>query len=278
MSAALSSPRVFHDFDQVRRAGEIAVFTLPTVNLRAEWLETRLSLLDAVERRRAYRLAPEHGRRDYIAAHALIRHVLAQVLHCSPAEVRFARRGLGEKPKLLEPAASELDFNLSHGRDLVACVVSGAGPVGIGVEAVAPSFSPADLSYVLAPIEAAWIAQQTDQPRAFLRVWTLKEALTKATGTGLPLDLDKLAVRPGLMHPLVTHNELGVASNWRLHQWQAPHHVAALAHYCSTADEAAEPVVANWDGHCRFTSSGIPMVAATSRESEGASCPLFEGS
>ena len=47
---------------------------------------------------------------------------------------------------------------------------------------------------VFTPAEQAYIASNTglDRHRAFFRLWTVKEALVKALGTGLSLDLSDI--------------------------------------------------------------------------------------
>ena len=94
--------------------------------------------------------------------------------------------------RLIAPA---LQFNLSHTRGFVACAISIANAVGIDVEAVSrnPDIEVADRFF--SPREVAILRAMPPerQPETFLRFWTLKEALIKATGEGLSRALDSFS-------------------------------------------------------------------------------------
>jgi 4'-phosphopantetheinyl transferase len=81
-----------------------------------------------------------------------------------------------------------VEVSIAHSRDMIACAVSQAGPVGIDIEAHRPRNYAAIARYGFGPEERAMIARQG--PAAFYRVWTLREAMGKATGEGLALATD----------------------------------------------------------------------------------------
>jgi 4'-phosphopantetheinyl transferase len=93
------------------------------------------------------------------------------------------------RPRLTGHAGhpAPLHLSVSHGREVVAAAVTALGPVGVDLEParriaaldVARRWFPED--------EAAWLAGQPDRLRgeAFLGLWTQKEAIAKALGTGL---------------------------------------------------------------------------------------------
>src|SRR5262245_46753562 len=95
--------------------------------------------IDAVlsdgERARRDRFVFERDRRDFAAAHTLLRHVLSKYGDAAPADWRFEIES-GGKPVLVDDQAGSprLHFNLSHTNGLVACAVSRGCPVGIDVE------------------------------------------------------------------------------------------------------------------------------------------------
>ena len=91
------------------------------------------SLLDDDERKAFGRFVFDADRRDYAAAHALLRRMLHEALPDIAAEdFRFLRTPTG-RPELAPPAP-RISFNLSHARGIVACAVSREAEVGIDAE------------------------------------------------------------------------------------------------------------------------------------------------
>ena len=84
-------------------------------------------------------------------------------------------------------SAGGLRVSLSHSRMMAAAAVTAIGPVGVDLEPVRPVDALAlARRWFLAP-EAAWLAWLPPGQRdeAFLGLWTQKEAIAKALGTGL---------------------------------------------------------------------------------------------
>ena len=76
-----------------------------------------------------------------------------------------------------------IHFNLSHCRDAVACVVSDQ-PVGIDVECI-DRYRTLLLNYTMNEQERELVTASPDPATAFIRLWTMKEALLKLTGQGI---------------------------------------------------------------------------------------------
>jgi 4'-phosphopantetheinyl transferase len=157
-------------------------------------------LLSDDERARAERFVFERDRRDFTAAHALLRSTLSRYADVPPTAWRFETAANG-KPFLAaqdssraqpESARPELRFNLSHTHGLVACVVADGCDVGIDVESIDRRLDLALANRFFSAVETAWVkaAPPEDGVRRFLELWTLKEAYLKAIGKGLwhPLD------------------------------------------------------------------------------------------
>ena len=94
------------------------------------------------------------------------------------------------KPMLVN---GSLDFSLSHSGEWVLCAVS-AKRVGVDVEL--PRCTLATARRFFAPEEVAMVEAlpKTAQVDALLRLWTAKEAFTKALGTGLKQGLGSFSV------------------------------------------------------------------------------------
>jgi phosphopantetheinyl transferase len=92
------------------------------------------AVLDNEERAVFQRFHFDAERRDYAAAHALLRTMLSELTpDVAPEDRRFARTPSG-KLLLASPSAAWVGLSLSHGRGIVACAVSRDVEVGIDAE------------------------------------------------------------------------------------------------------------------------------------------------
>jgi len=151
------------------------------------------TLADA-EQARADRFLCTRTAATYRAAHTLKRRVLSHYRpDVDPASWCFATNAWG-KPAAIAPAAGPA-FNLSHSGDCIAIAVSDT-EIGIDIERLRPMHHADDVArHVFHPEELRWLARQPDALRAFLRLWTLKESLLKAVGTGFSVPPRQLCWR-----------------------------------------------------------------------------------
>ncbi|MEU1282524.1 4'-phosphopantetheinyl transferase superfamily protein [Streptomyces sp. NPDC005805] len=163
------------------------------------------SELDEGEQERAASFVQPHDRLLYLSAHVALRRLLAAYVGVPPREVRLGRApcpgcgGPHGRPVVLD-APTPLHFSLSHSHGLAVFGVA-TSPVGVDVEQV-PSRETAELCIpTLHPEERAELdaLPADEQPVAFGRLWTRKEAYLKGIGTGLSRDLaaDYLGERRG---------------------------------------------------------------------------------
>ena len=168
-------------------AGETHVWALELGVAAAE--ARRLSdLLSPQERARADAFRREMHARRYTAGRGRLRELLAAYTESEPAALSLVE-GPNGKPEL---GGADVRFNLAHSVDVGLCAVS-RNEVGVDVEVVegrrlsdwlviAERFFHED--------ELRGLRGLADEPGRveFLRVWTLKEAVLKATGLGLATD------------------------------------------------------------------------------------------
>ena len=179
-------------------------------------------VLSPDERSRAERLRRPSARAQFVATRAALRRILGGRIEVEPARVEFRIRP-GGKPELAGAGAeSGWRFNVSHTDGLYLIALARGFEVGIDVERgwtpgpgelaalVGRHFSPAE--------RAEWeSAVEADSMSAFLRIWTRKEAVLKASGVGLVDDLRAVdTVSPGL--------SLG---RWGVVDWPVPAGYAA---------------------------------------------------
>lgn len=132
----------------------------------AESFEPSAASLPAAERDRAARLRFDADRRRFVAAHSMLRKLLAE------------RAGRG------------LRFSLSRSGDLAAYAFARGRAVGIDVEAIQPLAQADAIAARTFPArewrEYAALAA-SEKAAGFFRGWTRTEALAKALGGGLSL-------------------------------------------------------------------------------------------
>jgi 4'-phosphopantetheinyl transferase len=180
---------------------------------------------------RPLRLAAD--RRRYVAAHGLLRHILAGYAGLAPSEMRVERAPEG-KPRLLHPR--DLRFNLSHSEGIGVVAVALAREVGIDIEAVRPLDDLESLvGTCFSAVERTQFAALPEPSRllAFFEAWTRKEAFLKALGEGLsrPLDSFDVTLRPGDPPRILrVEGEPGLAERYSLRELRpAAGFVGALA-------------------------------------------------
>ncbi len=138
--------------------------------------------LSDYRREKAARLKREQDRARCLCAGAALDLALQTVGLCEKAVViAFGEHG---KPYLAEHP--EWHFNLSHSGDWAVCGLSNA-PIGVDIEQYRPlSYLPLAKRYFTpAEIEQLHTCEEESRESLFFRLWTEKESLLKAVGTGL---------------------------------------------------------------------------------------------
>jgi 4'-phosphopantetheinyl transferase len=142
-----------------------------------------VGLLDDHERVRLARLRRPADRARYLAAHALVRLVLAPLVGTAADALAFDRTCRCGAPHGKPVLPGGPGFSLSHAGELVGVAVREDGPVGLDVEQVRDV---ADLDALAGHVRSPAERARGDlDPAGFFRAWTRKEALVKATGDGL---------------------------------------------------------------------------------------------
>ena len=218
----------------------IAVWTITLDSAPDRLWPHLVELLDYVERSRAAGFVLEQRRQQHLAAHVLKRVSLSAEWGIPPKAWTFAVTPNG-KPFVTGPAM--LYFSLSHCEGMVACAVSKDLEIGIDIESVASaSLLESDDQYrqCCAPEERAWLYDLpvSERPTGALRLWTLKEALVKATGRGLSQPFADIAFRFDPLRVTLRNPGLGSARLWRFDQRLIGRgYLLALAWRCQTGSE-----------------------------------------
>jgi len=150
--------------------------------------------LSQAEHARARRYARAEPARRYIAGRAALRWILARQLRTTPVGVEIVR---GVRGRPVAPGGP--DFNVSNTANVATialCTTPGLR-IGIDVEHGERDVNHSRLSRkFLTERERAEVAGLDDEARrrAFLRTWTCKEAMSKATGDALSAPMRHMAV------------------------------------------------------------------------------------
>jgi 4'-phosphopantetheinyl transferase len=118
-------------------------------------------------------------------ARQLLADAAAHVLGTDPSQVVVSRDSSGRPA--VQAAAGQVWVSLSYGPGVLAVAASLVGPVGIDIEGPAEAEVVRLADRWFDAGEATWLRSRpaAEQPTAFLLLWTAKEALGKALGTGL---------------------------------------------------------------------------------------------
>jgi 4'-phosphopantetheinyl transferase len=155
--------------------------------------EEEFAVLSAEERERAERTRSAAAREAFVACRAALRRILGAASGQRPEAIRLMVTREG-KPDF-EERPGGLHFNVSHSGMTGLVALRRGGPVGVDVEVVREVADPAGVARrFFQQEEVAALEKLGYCSRAFLGVWTRKEAVVKALGSGLAGVLGRFAV------------------------------------------------------------------------------------
>ena len=220
---------------------DIVVTSLTTETIDAR-IEARFAaMLDPFERAQMEKFKFDQDRCAYVAAHGLLRHSLSARTGYNSGSWRFALSP-GGKPFVEEPAAaSAIRFSLSHTRTMVAVAIADGYDIGVDVEACGCS-NTIDLNIAEKYFTSSEItllrelSELESKNQIFLELWTLKEAVVKATGLGLSQSLDSFSIAFDPLRVIKQDNAHETLQwfgreSWSLRHWlHRDHHISVAAH------------------------------------------------
>jgi len=173
--------------------------------------------LGAEERLHLARIRKAEERRDFLAAHALARRMLAHAAGCPVAHLRFRLNSNGRFEVAAPASAVAFRLGVAHADGVALCAISHRRGIGASVES----------GRTLGPLGvASSLCSQREQQAlrsltskgvgSLVSLWTLKEAIAKAAGQETPA-------------PSVVM-EVGGEANWQVAVWRL-----TADHYASVA-------------------------------------------
>jgi 4'-phosphopantetheinyl transferase len=165
------------------------------------------------EQLKAARFLHAKDRASFLTRRTALRILLSRYTNVSPSEIEFMS-GENKKPEL---KSNKICFNVSHSGELALIAVS-YSPIGVDLERVVTGFNYSDvLKYSFTEREIDHIEQDSDSRKLFFRLWTRKEALTKASSKGLDDDLKEIPCLDG-WHS-IDENLIGLKGDWMLNSF-----------------------------------------------------------
>ena len=162
--------------------------------------ENAFGWLDQSERTRCKKYLPE-PRRHFALCRAALRAILCRELGCPNEVLSFGEGPHGKPFAEVERQASSLDFSVSHSGRFGLIAYAPAARLGIDVEQIIPKRQLNSLiEAVMGPEERGELSAMPERARLhqFFRLWTCKEALVKALGTGFSTDISGFQVPPNI--------------------------------------------------------------------------------
>lgn len=145
-------------------------------------LEQRfLQILSPTEIARYRRFLRESSRHEYLLAHGMLRLMLCRRLGSSVERCEFEVGPYG-KPALAGSGVPE--FSISHTSGLAVCAISDDGPLGVDAEPASRSAGIGEIAERFFTPEENRLIQGCGRPERLVWLWTAKESVLKARGTG----------------------------------------------------------------------------------------------
>jgi 4'-phosphopantetheinyl transferase len=198
----------------------------PVHGVSAWWVQLAANE-DEVARLATWLASEEHARaarygrpelaQRYIVGRASLRWVLGRTLGIAPAAVPIQRDARG-RPYLNGDFG--IDFNVSNTEGVALIGITREGRIGVDIEHSGRRVRVDGLARkLLTPAERATLAPLSEPERRarFLRYWTCKEAMSKATGDGLAAPFREMEVEIGSGIGLIKGPPPYAPKGWRLY-------------------------------------------------------------
>jgi len=135
--------------------------------------------------RRFRSLASDELRARFVASRMLVKHLAAGPLQVRPEDLEL---GYGMHGRMYLRGCEQVEISLSHTRDVLLVGISSVGLIGVDTEPADRKLYGRDVERLMctpherSELDALELGERNDR---LLRLWTLKEAYSKALGQGL---------------------------------------------------------------------------------------------
>ena len=206
-----------------------------------------LSLLDETETGRYHRFLSVRAKREFALCRGALRLSLAERLGCDCRQIAFACLEHGKPYAIVAGQTVDTAFNVSHSGLHGLIAITDRDCVGVDIEERAARRDLDGIgSFVYGQEELRLLRAAPDREKAqiFYRLWSMKEALIKALGTGFSLSPSEFEIpEPVLLGaPSCVFRFPHLPSeSWRLLDMGERRFAAALAYRLSPPEPAQKP-------------------------------------
>jgi len=198
------------------------------------------NLLSFSEYTRYKRFRVPGKKNEFLHSRLLLQSLIIHYTPYQPQDVQIIPDGLG-KPFFFHNSKRILPFfNLAHTEGMIVCAIGHIEQLGCDIEILRENFDTDQLiHHVLCPAEIVTYQSLPDIQRQlfFFKLWTVKEAYTKALGQGLHIPMESLHVvnvitdgELNIIHSKQHPNSAYHQPHWFLRLFTpTPHSILALA-------------------------------------------------
>jgi 4'-phosphopantetheinyl transferase len=231
------------------KPGTVTIHVVPAM-ARSLKSDRRILSNDEEKRAASFRFPKDAAR--WTGFRAALRRILGQAIRVPPRDVPLELTEFG-KPIVATPF-EHLHFSISHCSDLALVALCTDGPVGIDLEpsSRAPDLSGCETAFCHPTEVAALPAEQSPRNLRLLEIWTAKEALLKALGTGFSHPPESVCIHLGASRFTATSEVPlpGIEQHiiHRLHHPLLANHCATLSAPASVSRIEISPLEASTSG------------------------------
>ena len=178
--------------------------------------------LHGEEKNRYNRYQSQSQREHFLFGRVLLKTILSKYIGCTPVDLKFDIDTRG-KPFLSSNNTLSVTFNLSHSDNRLVFAVSKSQDLGVDLEIIKKERAILKIAErYFSPSETRELRNlpKASQVKRFYELWTLKESVLKACGSGLSRGLSKIEFSFPTSDKLVMHSAPGSGNlnNWQ--SWQ----------------------------------------------------------
>ena len=144
------------------------------------------TLVSPEEEHKAAGFKKSDDTRRYTLRQGILRVILGQYIQEDPEKIQIVRKKSGKPDLRLDGRYSDVRFSLSHTDEMVCLGITLSCEIGLDIVKTNSCIPFPEIEHYLFTVgERRWIEQTLPEQRSlqFFRIWSLKEALLKATGS-----------------------------------------------------------------------------------------------
>ncbi len=151
-----------------------------------------LPILSQEEHTRADKMVSRESRDFLVCSYGLRREILSRYLDIDPVSISFHENVYG-KPDITNQNTKSITFNVSHSKDRLIIGISMNRDIGVDIQYIddaVPVRQIAERVFSKTELDCLVVQNKNESLHTFYRIWTAREAYSKAVGMGFSLPSD----------------------------------------------------------------------------------------